>query len=358
MRKTLCICCMLLALLFFACEKPALPPVETAAPSPEPTPVELPDEDVVETIVPETTTAPTLPPTPEPTPEPTPAPTPEPTPEPTPAPSPFGILWLPDTQLLSYSYPEKLTALGKEIAARREPENLIAVVHTGDLVDNGFKDWEWDNFDLCLSAFSDDLPFYPIAGNHDLGVNLLQYTAYLKRPFLEKLPQDLNFGGGRMYAVPIERDDVRVLLLFVSWDCGKTDDERAWLDGIFAQYPDTPCILITHAFLKDDGSLHSRGAHLESYVVARHPNVKLVLCGHRRGAVTATRSYDDDGDGTPDRTVHVLMLNRQTGSFQYRVLRFDPLTRAIEIRTYSLGKNEIQQTEGKNLLSFTLENMF
>ena len=279
-------------------------------------------------------------------------------PTPTPAPEPFGILWLPDTQALAYSHPEKLEALGKEIVSRRESENLIAVIHTGDIVDNGYKDAQWDNFDLCLNAFKDDLPFYPVAGNHDLGVKLLKYDAYLKRPFLSALPAEQTYGGGKMYYIRIERDGVEVLFLFVGWECGKTAEERAWLDGVFEQFPETPCILVTHAYLKDEGTLHSKGAHLEKYVVSAHPNVKLVLCGHRRDAVTTVFDYDDDDDGTNDRAVPALMLNRQSGAYQYRVLRFDPLARTVEVRTFSLGKPELIETDGKLALSFTLTGIF
>ena len=354
MRKTLRICCILLALLFFACETPALPPVEDTALSPEPaaTPAEIEVDTVIAEAVPETTAAPTMPPTPEPTPIPTPEPTP------TPEPSPFGILWLPDTQLLSYSFPEKLTALGEEIAARREPENLIAVVHTGDLVDNGYKDWEWDNFDLCLSAFSNDLPFYPVAGNHDLGVNLLQYTAYLKRPFLQRLPADRTFGGGKMFCDILRVGEEELMVLGIGWDAGKSKAEREWLDTMLKAYPDTPCILVTHVFLKPDGTVFPRASYLEKTVISQYPNIRLVLCGHSRDFSSASFTYDDDGDGTPERTVHAMMLNRQTGSFQYRVLQFDPITRAVKVDTYSLGDGTVRQEDGEFSLSFTLENAF
>ena len=138
MRKGLRIGCLLLAFgLLLGCggataSQPSVSPEPTFTVQAEPTPV--PAEEVVAEVViePVQTPVPTLPPTP--TPSPTPTPTPTPTPSPTPVPTPFGIAWLPDTQTLAYSYPEKLEALGAEIAARREPDRLVAVLHTGDVV--------------------------------------------------------------------------------------------------------------------------------------------------------------------------------------------------------------------------------
>lgn len=67
---------------------------------------------------------------------------PAPTDTPSPAPTPFSLVLMGDTQGLSYSYPEALEATGAYIAQRIESESIAAVLHAGDLVDNGFKDWQ------------------------------------------------------------------------------------------------------------------------------------------------------------------------------------------------------------------------
>lgn len=73
-------------------------------------------------------------------------------------------------------------------------------------------------------------------------------------------------------------------------------------------------------------------------IVAKNPNVRLVLCGHSRGDSMRTDEFDDDEDGTPDRTVYSLMFNPQGRRNEYgylRLLRFDPIARSIETYTYS-----------------------
>lgn len=356
MRKRLRIGCLLLAFgLLFGCGGTGTPaPVVEATPAITPAPTEEPVEETV--IESAETPVPTLPPTP--TPSPTPTPTPTPTPSPTPVPTPFGMAWLPDTQALAYSHPDQLEALGAEIAARREPDRLVAVLHTGDVVDNGFKDEQWRNFDLCLSAFENDLPFYPVAGNHDLGVKLQKYDGYLKQPFLEKLPEGQIYEGGKMYYILLEEGGIELLLLCVGWDSGKTEAERAWVETVFEQFPDTPCILLTHGFLKTEGMIFPNSAYLEQNIVVPHPTVRLVLCGHSRDSGLLRKDYDDDGDGEPDRTVTMLMLNRQGRGYAYRILTVDPLARSIDVKTYAIGKSEPLDKDDLYPLSFTLENAF
>lgn len=341
---------ILCMLLVFGCTVPPHEPISTPAPTAEVESVAVPEAATV-------TAVPTPTPSPIPTPSPTPMPSPTSTPTPTPAPTPFGIAWLPDTQQLSYRYPEILTALGGKIAQRRETDNLVAVLHTGDIVDNGYKEWQWENFDLCLSAFSDTLPFYPVAGNHDLGVQLLKYDAYLKRPFLEKLPADQVYEGGKMYYIVLHEGGTDLMLLGIGWDCGKTAAEQEWIESVFAANPDTPCILFTHAFLKRDGGILPVGKHLEDKVIRKYPNVRLVLCGHSR----EWHRIDlvcTDGDAQTERTVPVLMLNMQGKQYLYRIMQFDPLSRSIEIRTYSMNSDDVMPGTDQEPLSFTLEHAF
>lgn len=145
----------------------------------------------------------------------TPVPTPIPTP--TPEPLPFSIIWLPDTQLLCYGYPEALEAMGGWIAENAETENIRYVVHTGDITDNGFKEWQWKNFDLCYGQFQDSIPYFPVAGNHDLGVKLGDYTAYLDRPFLDAFPPENQFEGGKALYAELQVSGLQLLLVGACW---------------------------------------------------------------------------------------------------------------------------------------------
>lgn len=96
------------------------------------------------------TTAPTIEQTAAPTPVPTPVPTQEPTPEPT----PFSIVWMSDTQTMSKS--ERLSAAIQPMfdwaVQNREAESIQLVVHTGDIVENGWNDTYWSRISPAIDS--------------------------------------------------------------------------------------------------------------------------------------------------------------------------------------------------------------
>ena len=300
-----------------------------------------------------------LAPTPMPTPEPTPEPTPAPTPEPTPVPSPFGIVWISDTQHYSYYHPEKLAALGEWIADHEESDHLAAVIHTGDIVDNGHKQWQWDYFAQCLNQFRDDLVFLPVAGNHDLGIAALTYDGYLKQDFLDDYPDEQKYEGGKMLYTVLGPAGSQVLFLGIGWGIGETADEKAWIEQVMLAHGDIPCVIVTHAYSIRPDRLLSYAEYLESSVVARYPNVRMVLCGHvHQGFFTAEYEYDDDGDGTADRKVYSMLLDDQENSLLYRVLTFDPVSRSLSVKTYALESDQPVPDNEYGPADFVIGNAF
>ena len=325
----------------------ATAPASTAAPAP----VEI----VALTMAP--TAVPTA--TPEPTPTLAPTPTPEPTPTATPAPTPFSLVLLADTQALAYNNNKPDAAafpqLRDWIESHRTGDNILGILHTGDIVDNGFKDWQWDNFQPLLEAVHDGLFFFPVAGNHDIGTQAKSYSAYLKRPFLEDYPEEQKFEGGKMLYRVLSAGGDDLLLLGVGWDAFKSKPAEKWIDQVLADHPDMPCILVTHGFLLSTGGYLSPVEQL----IAQRPAIRLVLCGHSRDYQTRPFDYDDDGDGTVDRTVQVIMLNMQEKKdYAFRLLTFDPLTHALTVTTYRLDGTLAPDMPGLGPISFTLENAY
>ena len=54
---------------------------------------------------------------------------------------PFTIVMLPDTQFYSEVYPEIYKAMTRWIVSNREAENIVGVVHVGDVVQNGLREF-------------------------------------------------------------------------------------------------------------------------------------------------------------------------------------------------------------------------
>ncbi len=293
---------------------------------------------------------------------------PTPTPTPTPVPTPFGVVWIPDTQKLTATYDEEILAqldtLGEDIATRIDSEQLVAVLHTGDIVDFPNRTWQWEHFDRCLNAFIDRIPFYPVSGNHDIGkydsLTGGGYGGYLKQPFLQRLPEGQTFEGGKMFYAVLNDGDAPILLLGLGYDMGRERKELAWIDEVLTAHADMPCVIITHAFQVRPGTILSYCNYIEQKIVRKYPNIRMILCGHARGFFRNVMTYDDDGDGAIDRSVQVLMLNDQDGEFLYRILRFDPVERTVEVRTYKIGSDERipDSARFKQPADFTIEDAF
>lgn len=286
---------------------------------------------------------------------------PPPTPSPAPAPTPFSFLWLPDTQQLSYHEPEVLKSTGAWIAANVDMENLVGVLHTGDIVDNGFKEWQWENFNLALDQFSSKVPYYPVAGNHDIGVKRQDYSAYVARDFLNCFPDSQKFAGGIILYDIVEAGGLSFLLLCVGWEAARTEGAIEWLDAVVHEHADLPCILLLHGYLNGKGEVMSVARFEHDDLVAKYPNVRLVLCEHSRGYSQLSESFDDDGDGFTDRIVHAIMYNMQ-GADNYgalRLLRIDPSDRSLEVISFSPYLDRpLKELEEYGPLDFKLENVF
>lgn len=291
----------------------------------------------------------------------TPTPAPVATSSPAPAPTPFTLVWLPDTQQLAYSAPEALECTGAWIASHLGSENILGVLHTGDLVDNGFKQWQWDNLALALDRFRESTLYFPIAGNHDMGVKLQSYDAYLQQDFLNHFPDAQKFDGGKMLYETLDAGGLRLLLLGVGWTAAREDGALEWLDGVMAAHADRTCILLLHGYLNGKGEVMSAGRFEREQIVARYPNIRLVLCGHSRGYSALAEDFDDDGDGMPDRQVNALMYNIQGADYYgaMRLLRFDPVAESITVTSLSPYLDRpLEPVEAYGPLDFVLEDAF
>ena len=234
-------------------------------------------------------------------------------------------------------------------------ENILGVVHTGDLVDNGFKAWQWENFTPFLEGLDKELFFFPVAGNHDIGSVVQDFTPYLKQPFLEAYPEAQKYKGGKSLYRILSAGGRDVLLLGMGWDTWRDRDALKWMDQVLASYPELPCVLVIHGFLL------SRTGYYQSVeqMIAARPAIRLVLCGHMDDYYTQVFAYDDDGDGQKERVVNALMLNMQRQQdYAFRLLVFDPVSRSIDVRTYRLDGSLAPDMDKLGPISFTLEDAF
>lgn len=289
-----------------------------------------------------------------------PTPTASPVPSPTPVPTPFSIAWLSDTQNMSYyDFPGALECMGKWIVDERENRNILYVVQTGDAVDEGWVPKQWKHFDQLYDQFKDALPYFPVAGNHDVGLKWHGYEPYLARPYVQAIPAEYAFDGGRALYATFSAGGTDFLLLGAGWE--SEEDATDWMNGVLQEHPDDVAILLFHGYIKKDGSFTKVGKLMYEQVVTPNPNVRLVLCGHISGTGFRYDELDDTGDGVPDRGVNTMLYNYQEyydNCGQIRLLTFDPAQRNIRVMTYSPFKDRYYKDSYFDAAEFTLEDAF
>lgn len=316
-------------------------PVPTDTPTPVPTIYEI-TEVFIPLLYTPSPVPPTLPPTP------TPVPTPAFVATDAPKAEPFSLIWFSDTQYYAYKRPDIFLSMAEWATSIRAEYNAAAVVCTGDIVDNRNYTRHWTNAEAAIEKITESMPFYCIAGNHDVGADKVEYETYLSYDFCTA-PESMEFSSDRhCWVLPLYEQGI--LLCGIGW---QNDDAYAdWLNERIQAYADLPAVLLVHSFLNDDGSLSTNGRRVEKAILRKSPTVRLVLCGHNDGSARWSRTY---GDG---HVVNAMMYNFQDdkkyGLGYARILMFNPNTRNIAVTTYSPYLNDYNYYRDAAKDTFTL----
>lgn len=286
----------------------------------------------------------------------TPSPSPEITPSPTPNPDGLTaangvttVAWISDTQHYSEGHAEIFTCITSFLKQERERLNLSYVVFTGDFVQQYNEPAQWDAAVSAMQNLS-SIPCGVLAGNHDVGGSENDFSAYGER-FGETVMR--TWAGGAYYGGSYKNNLAHYDLItlggrdFVFAYVSYAADEGAvdYLNEVFRQYPNRIGVLLAHNYFNTDFSYLDNGSLLFERVVKTNPNVYLVMCGHRYNIGSVPATFDDNGDGTAERTVYQLMCNYQaageTGGEGYmQFLRFDFNAGVVRVQSYSPWTND------------------
>lgn len=271
------------------------------------------------------------------------------------------MIWLSDTQTMTYNNPDPLKDMGRWIADNIEKHNIRCVVQTGDIVENGYNPKHWEKFDLCYTEFAGLVPYVPVAGNHDLAINHNDYAAYLERPFLKAFAPENLFEGGKALYTTVHEGGLQLLLIGAGWDAEVSAID--WMNEVIRAHDDHTAILLFHGYIQSGGGFTVIGKQMFEQVVVPNPNVRLILSGHQSG-YTGFRvdELDDTGDGVPGRIVHAMMYNYQDApawqAGQIRILHFDPADRSLTVTTYSPFTGYSYPDNNHGNAVFTIEDAF
>lgn len=196
---------------------------------------------------------------------------------------PFLIAQISDLHLkagnkLTYGVVDTLGALRRAVdhlnASHPQPD---VVVISGDLVDFGRPD-EYAVLHPQLARLQ--MPFYLVPGNHDVREHLLaEFADQVYLPISADAPLDWV----------VEEYPVRLIGLDSTIPGAHggqlLETQLLWLDEVLSRRPDVPTVLVLHhpPFVTGIGHMDREpfiNADGLERVVARHPQVERLLCGH------------------------------------------------------------------------------
>lgn len=228
------------------------------------------------------------------------------------------------------------------VIANRERMNIQYMFHDGDIIDDEMLIPEWENADAAYKLLDDaGIPYGVLAGNHDVGHlsgDYGNYGAYFGESRFNQNPwYGESYENNRGHYDLITVDGIDFIMVYMGWGIG--DQEIEWMNEVLARYPERKAILNFHEYLLASGGLGEEPQRIYDEVVAENPNVCMVLSGHYHNAQTRVDTFDDDGDGTAERTVYQLLFDYQglaQGGMGYiRLMHFDTENGKIIFRTYS-----------------------
>ncbi|MFC4321542.1 lamin tail domain-containing protein [Litchfieldia salsa] len=254
----------------------------------------------------------------------------------------YTFVWMSDTQYYSESYPYIFDRQTQWIAEKQEEMKIKYVFHTGDLVDEADKEYQWLHADNYMKVLDDqEIPYGVLAGNHDVNQVTNDYTQYYQYFGENRFKEKPYYGGsylnnrGHYDLISVDGNDY--IMAYLGW--GVTDEGIAWMNEVLAAHPDRKAILSFHEYLLSTGTRHPLGEKLYNEIVVPNENVIAVLSGHYHEAQTLIDRIDDNGDGTPDRAVYQMLADYQAGpeggQGYMRLLHFDTDQNRVMVNTYS-----------------------
>ncbi|MDO5496153.1 MAG: metallophosphoesterase, partial [bacterium] len=273
----------------------------------------------------------------------------------------FTLAWESDTQYYNRNqgvragtggddtYYQHQVAIHEFLLAQRANLNLQYLMHTGDIVDGAGEPHQWLNADDAYRMLDEaGLPYGVLAGNHDVFGAAADYSRYGEYFGDHRFAENPWFGGSyknnRGHFDLISAGGVDLLVIYMGWPDSiekveLNSEDIAWMNSVIRQYPERHVWINLHEYMLTTGGLGPFPLRIYNEVVAPNPNVFAVGSGHYHDAYTRLDSFDDDGDGTPDRTVTSMLFDYQGlpegGQGFIRLLHFDNQGERILVRTYS-----------------------
>ena len=247
------------------------------------------------------------------------------------------------------------------VRARKDQDNIVFVVHVGDIVNDSDEEYQWVNADAGVSILDGVVPCVLAVGNHDMASNGAVHDRRESVKHFDAYFPANRYEGGTWYGGRMgERNENSVSyfraggmdFMVMTLEFGPRDEVLEWANEIVSTHKDKRVIISTHSYMYSDDTRVGRkdgwsprrfrisycdnvGEEMWDEFVKLHPNVFLVVSGHSlddgAGRLTST--------GIQGNLVHQLVGNYQMlpegGEGWLRVMKFVPAENKIYVTTYS-----------------------
>jgi hypothetical protein len=288
------------------------------------------------------------------------------------------LVVLPDTQYYADCESRHLSDQTRWVAEQAKSRNVRGVLTLGDLTDKN-SEREWRYVKSGVGLVENAAPVVLVTGNHDLGD---RGTANRRQSLLQKFFPDPPGQAKQALAATARPGDIenayyrialpRVTLGVLSLEWSPRSASVAWANDVLGRYAQDRVIVLTHAYLYEDGSrydwwkkgakqewnplaygtgqkdtrepttranLNAEGAldgeMLWNDLVKRHRGIFLVVSGHVLGRGAALlESRGEAGNAVLQVLVNFQML-KDGGLGYLRLLELLPDGKTLRQKTYS-----------------------
>jgi hypothetical protein len=266
---------------------------------------------------------------------------------------------LPDTQYYSQQRPELFFAQTNWIRQNRDKENIVFVMHVGDLVQShSRRPSEWKVADEAMAVLDGAVPYGIAIGNHDYdskeALNMGVATTYLQyfNPEIRFKDQP-GYGGSSPNRLNsyhlLSAGGIDFAILFL--EMNPPDEALEWARGVLARLPNRSVIVVMHSYLLGiDGigrdNRHRQGGNSGEMIwdklIRSQPRIMMVVCGH----VGRAEEYHQISHNDAGKPVLEMLTDYQRrpngGDGWLRLIRFVPSRREIQMRTYSPALDQFE----------------
>ncbi|MDT0678026.1 metallophosphoesterase [Autumnicola musiva] len=292
----------------------------------------------------------------------------------------FEFVVLPDTQTYVEEYPEIYLDQMQWIAENKD--RFSFALHVGDITQNNNKE-EWETAKKGFQILKGKVPFAFALGNHDMGSepgkfadvrNTTMANQYFSPNEIPNLVE--SFPKGTVENLCSEFNVNGKSWMVLSLEFGPRNKTVEWANEIISRNKDHNVILVTHAYLFSDSTLHDKedwwqpkdygigkekgeeaannGRQLWEKLISQYENIKMVFSGHilKSGVGTLVST------GKNGNKVYQMLANYQKGvegsenggNGFLRIIEVKDNT--ISVKTYSPWLQKFKEQKEHNF-SFT-----